>query len=103
MTIETGLLFGAIACALGLAGFFGGRQSAAKSDGVWKGQLDTNVEHIKDDLKEIKATMSVTKISTDEAIERVRVDYKDSVRRAHDRLDDHLRNEHSMAVPQRHG
>lgn len=101
MTIETGLLFAAIACALGIAGFFGGKQSSAKNDGVWKGQLDTNVEYIRDDLKEIKATMSATKAFTDESIERMREDYKDSVRRVHDRLDDHLRNEHSMAIPKR--
>jgi len=101
MTIELALIFAAASCMIGVAGFIGGKQSVAKTDGVWKGQLDTNVEHIKDDLKEIKATMSVTQTATDNAMEKMRKDYKESVSNVHDRLDSHLREDHGMVVPQR--
>lgn len=102
MTIETGLLFGAIACILGVAGFFGGRMSAAKNDGEWKGHLDTNLQYIQNDLKEIKADMKANKSTTEESLERLRKEFKDSVRRVHDRLDDHLRDQHNLEVPKRH-
>lgn len=59
MTIEIGLLFGAIACAIGIAAFFGGKQSAAKTDGQAWGEIKTDVKYIRDGMGEIKAEVRV--------------------------------------------
>lgn len=87
MTIEIGLLFGAIACIIGLAGFFGGRQSAAKNDGERWGRLEANLDFIQKDLKEIKSTNAENAKST-----------RESLRRVHERIDNHLKNDHGFAI-----
>lgn len=90
MTIEIGLLVALVAGIIGFATFFLGRQSAAKNDGERWGKLEATLQHMQDDLREIKNTMAENAKST-----------KESLRRVHDRIDNHLREQHSMEIPKR--
>ncbi len=89
MTVEMGLLFAAVACAIGVAGFFGGRESAAKNEGhTWgsfTAEIKTGIEYIKSDIGEIKESIRVNDL-----------EIKDSIRRIHARIDDHEKNYHSI-------
>lgn len=54
-------------------------------DGEWKGALNESLRHIKEDLEEIKAM-----------VDRTQKDNKDSIRRLHKRMDDHLKDYHGV-------
>ena len=68
---------------LGIVGYWIGSQKDAKKYGERWGRLDSNIETIKRDVAEIKT------------------DHRDAIRRLHDRLDMHLREDHGLTVPRR--
>lgn len=90
MTLELTLIFAAIACIIGVSSFVGGKQSASKNDGERWGKLEATLQYMQSDLSEIKTTMSDNAKNT-----------RDSLRRLHERIDNHLRNDHGMTVPKR--
>lgn len=92
MTVEIGLLFAAIACIIGIVGFFGGRQTAAKKDGQEWGSFQAE---LKKDIEYIKRDIELIKMSFNEDSKEL----KASIRRVHKRIDDHMRNDHKMVVP----
>lgn len=79
-----------IAGIIGIATFFIGRTTAAKNDGERWGELKADIRHMKDDISEIKVSL-----------EKNSKDTKESIRRVHERLDEHLRVDHGFAVPPR--
>lgn len=91
MTIEIGLVFALVGCLLAVLGFLGGQKKAASSDGERWGKftakLDTELEYIKRDLGDIKQSVGE---NTHEM--------KDSIRRMHKRLDEHLKQDHKLTV-----
>lgn len=98
MSIELGLLFAAIACIIGVAGFFGGRQSAAKNDGerwgAFTAELKTDVAHIKDDISEIKAQVKIS----NEQYSNMRTDVevvKRDLKTAFNKIDDIKKGAHN--------
>jgi hypothetical protein len=88
MAIEMGLLFAAVACAIGVAGYLSGKQNAAKNDGhswgAFTAEIKTDIEYIKSDIGEIKASIR----ENDHEL-------KESIRRVHARIDEHERHFHS--------
>lgn len=94
MTIEIGLLIALVGGIIGVATFFIGRQTAAKKDGEqwgeFKAELKTDITYIKRDVGEIKSSVN------DNSREN-----RESIRRVHDRLDAHLREDHGMTIPKR--
>jgi pyruvate kinase len=84
---------GAIASATGIAAFFGGRNSTAKregkSEGEWRGELRADLRHIQRSIDDLKTKAADNMERTDS-----------SIRRLHKRMDDHLRHEHKMSLPQ---
>lgn len=83
-----------ISVCLAIATFFIGRQTASHASGKehgerW-GRLEATLQHMQDDLREIKITMTENAKST-----------KESIRRVHDRLDRHLVEQHNMDIPPR--
>lgn len=103
MSIETGLLFGAIACILGLAGFFGGKQTAAKKDGhewgAFQAELRTDISYIKRDVGDIKVSVADSRNDTMAAIAKEGDSRRDSIRRLHEKIDDHLIAYHNVPAP----
>ena len=94
MTIEIGIALGIAAVAISAASYFGGKQAAAKKDGAkdgeWRGRLSTTLEHVKTALDEIRADLKAERQSR-----------KEDILAVHRRIDDHLRNDHGINVPQR--
>ena len=83
MTIELGLLIAVVGGAIGVSTFFIGRQSAAKSEGERWGKMESALEHIQRDILEVKELAAGNSRNTKEAIRRV-----------HERVDSHLRDDH---------
>ncbi len=90
VTIEIALLVSLVGIFLSIATFFIGRQGSARAEGEWKGQLNQKLTNFSEDLKELK-----------ELIEENSKNNRDSIREIHERLDEHLRSEHNMAVAKR--
>lgn len=88
--MESGLTWAVITGIICIATFFVGRTSAAKNDGERWGTLTADIRHMKDDISDIKVSL-----------EKNTRDTKESIRRIHERIDEHLRREHSMSVPPR--
>lgn len=100
MTIELGLLFAAIACIIGVAGFFGGRTASAKKDGEhwgkFEAELKTDITYIKRDVGEIKMSVNDSSKVTMAAIEKERADRKESIQKIHEEFEKHLRLYHGV-------
>lgn len=88
--MDTSILIAVVGCAVGIMTFFIGRQSVAKNDGERWGKLEAKLEHIQESLSEIKTTMVKNANDT-----------KESLKNVHERIDNHLRDEHGMHVPVR--
>ena len=98
-TVEIGLLLSLIAGGIGVASFFFSRKSAAKhenekykNEGEWRGKTDATLMHISSDVRHIKD-------ATAESIRRL----EDSVQRAHDKIDSHIRNHVTGGVARKDG
>lgn len=90
--MDTSVIVGVIGCAVAAGTFFIGRKSSANTTGREWGELMSDIRNIKDDVKELKDGMSdQTK------------DLKASIRRLHNRIDEHLRNEHHIAIQKQSG
>jgi hypothetical protein len=87
MTVEIGLIFGLIACIIGIAGFLGGRLAAAKRDGTEWGEFKGDLTHIKNDVAELKQLSLASS-----------AEVKQSISRVYDRMDErfkeHIKNYH---------
>lgn len=92
MTIETGILLAVCSLAIAAATFFIGRTSAAKQEGETMATMRTDILYIKDSLKEIK-----------DGLRAGDQEHSASIRRVHDRIDEHLRSEHNMKIPKYNG
>jgi hypothetical protein len=88
MTIEAGLLLAGSAGLIGLATFYIGRQSAAKKEGERWGKIEVSLQHMQRDILEVKELVA----------ENAR-GYKNAIRRVHERLDAHLRDDHGAGAP----
>lgn len=88
MTIEITLLLGIVCCAIGVAAFFGGKNSDAKKYGERWGRLEQTLVTMERDIGELKG--SVKESATG---------HKDSIARLHKRIDDHLRDDHGVNRP----
>jgi hypothetical protein len=85
MTIELGLLLTAAAGVVGVSTFLIGRQSAAKHEGERWGKMEATLLHMQRDIRETKDIVGDNSR-----------DMKVAIRRAHERLDAHLRDEHGV-------
>lgn len=90
MTIELSLLFVGAGCIISVFTFFIGRMTSARKDGERWGRLETEVSTIRTDVVALG-------VKIDENIKH----NKESMASVHNRLDDHLREEHDMKVPRR--
>jgi len=86
------LLCTVVCCGLAAASFWrSGNTDNAKESERW-GAFNKEMEYVRKDLDEIKNLVGQNSRDT-----------KDSIRRVHDRLDEHLRKEHNQTVPKRSG
>lgn len=84
-----------MAAAISVAGFFIGRQSAAKKDGTEWGEMKTDIRYIKNDVKDIKTTLGDNVSDLRESISKEKEDRSESIRRLHEKIDEHIRIYHS--------
>jgi len=103
MTIEFGLIAALIGCIIGVITFFVGRQSAAKKDGqewgAFQAELKTDISYIKRDVSEIKVSVADSKNDTMAAIVKEGDNRRISIRRLHEKFDDHLVKYHNVPAP----
>ena len=98
--MEYSLLFPLLTLILALATFFVGRLTVAKKDGRDDGErwarLEVTLEHfekqVRKDLSEIKASIEKNESST-----------KESIRRLHERIDNHLEQQHHIKLKEQIG
>lgn len=88
-----------LGAAIGAATFWLSRKGAAKSDGREWGELQTNIKHIQSDVMDIKQSIKDNDLSLTDALAKERETRSESIRRLYNRLDDHLREYHNVAVP----
>jgi len=74
-------------CGLTILTFSKNGNKDTSKDGEWKGTLNEKLKNIKEDLEEIK-----------EMVNQTTKDNKDSVRRLHERIDRHLREDHGYKI-----
>lgn len=87
MTIEIGIVFAAIACIIGVAGYIGGKQTGAKKDGTEWGELKSDISHIQKDIEEIKISYLRDLREVKEDIKEETRAREESSRRLHIRAD----------------
>ena len=80
MSIEIGLLFGAVTLIMGIATYFAGRHGSAKKEGSEWGELKSDIKHIKKNIDEMKQSHSANAS-----------DLKGSISRVYDRMDERFR------------
>jgi len=92
-----------ISCIVCVATFLLGRQSVAKKDGqewgAFTAELKTDISYIKRDVSEIKVSVADSRNDTMAAISREGDNRRDSVRRLHEKIDDHLVKYHNVPAP----
>lgn len=100
ISIEIGVVIALIGGAVGLFTYLNSRHSMAKSEGKWQGGLDTKLDHIQDDLKDIKDSHSKDLENLRATIEQNAVNTEKAIDRTYERMDerfnDHLYREHNM-------
>ena len=94
MSVDIGILISAVSVTLALAGFFIGRVTAAKKAGAEDAtaltSITKDIAYIQKDLSGIRDAVERSQKSTDE-----------SIRRLHDRIDEHVKEYHSRASNQK--
>jgi len=85
MTVEVGLMLTAAAGVVGVSTFLIGRQSSAKHEGERWGKMEATLLHMQHDIRATK----------DIVADNYR-DMKEAIRRAHERVDAHLRDDHGI-------
>lgn len=98
ISIELGLLFAAIACIIGVAGFISGRQTSAKQAGAETATFRSDILYLKDAVADIKRMLERGDEERRSDLSELRREFKDSVARieanatrAHTRLDEHIK------------
>lgn len=103
MSVELGIIFAFIACVIGVATFFIGRQTAAKNEGKAEGSSFTGVlkdiEYMKVDISKILDKLDKLDNNYNQGFKDIKKDVSESVRRLHERIDAHLREDHGFHVP----
>lgn len=82
-----------------LVGQLTARSKSGSESGERWGKLESNLDYIKIDLQEIKTEVAKNSDNTRISFEKMKEEYKNSIRRVHDRLDSHLQNDHNIAIP----
>ena len=88
MNIEIGVIIAIMGAIIGAASFFLGRITSAKQDGEWKGELKADLKHIQASIDRLNDKVETNSDKMDA-----------SIRRLHKRIDDHLRLDHKMNLP----
>jgi hypothetical protein len=99
LSIELGILFGAISLAIGFSTFFIGRQSAAKTAGKDEGQLLAKLEFLSQTVARIERIVDRIQTAYQEDLkeqrqhfesemEKLRTETAESIRRLHARIDE---------------
>lgn len=81
--------------------FFTNRTSSSSKDGERWGSLQKELEYMRNDLKEIKNLTRNNEAQVNASMDEMRKWTKENISHLHSRLDDHLRKEHDMTVPNR--
>jgi CRISPR/Cas system-associated endonuclease Cas3-HD len=92
MTVEIGILIGVLGFAVTFAIFINNSHKDSKNYGERWGRLQKTLETMEKDMKAMKVSLDDTI-----AINKV------SISEVHERIDNHLRNEHDMNIPRRRG
>lgn len=100
MAVDIGILISVLGVGLSVLTFFIGQKAGAKKEGEKQGSLLTELAYIKQDLSELKKDfkqINVEKIHCElNELRSRQVQFDESVRRLHNRIDDHLSRQHNM-------
>ena len=85
--MDFNVVFAFVSVAVCVATYFGGKLSAAKAEAKCDEGRLARLEFKLDSVKS--------------SVDEIKTDYKSSIKWLHKRLDDHLRNEHKITLPNR--
>jgi len=69
--------------------------------GAFSTEIKVEMKYIRGDLEEIKAAVNKTEENSDNALKELKKSFKDNVSYLHERIDQHLRDEHNQTIPKR--
>ncbi len=111
--LEISLAIAAIGCALSVATFYIGRQSATRNEGKEAGSLLTALKYIKESVSRIEQRLNddvkrlegrIDEISTQFlTIANAATKAYESTKSSHKRIDEHLERDHNQIVAKRRG
>lgn len=97
MGIDTGtitLLIAVIGCVVGVAGFMRNGNNDHEDTGAKWATIENNIHHIRSDLTEIKNNVKDSNHTHSRAVENLRIELNESIKRVNDKVDNHLIKEH---------
>lgn len=92
--MDVSVVIAVLGAALATATFFAGRQTAAKSSGQEWGRLLSDVGHIKTTLDDMERRWNGETKAIHIEIAKETAERKESIRRLHERIDEHLEKHH---------
>lgn len=100
--METDFIIAIGGILLSLVSFIAGQKNGAKADGEKQGALLVELRNIKEDVQELKRDfklINAEKIHCElNELREAQSNFKKSVFRLHERIDEHLRTEHNIVI-----
>ncbi len=102
MSIEFAVITALVSMAIGVAGFFGGKIAAAKKaagdDAATITAIKKDIEKLSGDWSKDMGYLQKDIGSLQKTIENNQTSTDESIRRLHDRIDDHVKEYHGVSV-----
>lgn len=104
-TTTISILLSGLACTVSVISALknGGKDNATEGErwGAFSTEIKIEMRYIREDLEEIKSAVKKTEENSDKALTELKKSFKDSINHIHDRIDQHLREEHNLTIPKR--
>jgi alpha-D-ribose 1-methylphosphonate 5-triphosphate diphosphatase PhnM len=97
-TVEIGILIAIIAGLIGVATYSKSVKKTTIADGVRWGRWEEKQDRIEKDIEKIIDKLDKHNENAQKANDELAKRFDDSVRRVHQRIDDHLRSEHGIKI-----
>lgn len=88
------LIVALVGCVIGVAGFFRNGNNDHEDAGAKWATIENNIHHIRADLTEIKNDVKDSNHTHSRAVENLRKELNESIKRVNDKVDNHIIKDH---------